>query len=255
MDIPQSGFGTYRLKEDTISSVILSLQNGNRHIDTAPLYKNEKEVGIAIQNSGIDRRHIFVTTKISRDKLKSNSIAESITHSLYTMNLDYIDLVLLHEPIDYINNWKLLNSFFLTEGKNRIRHIGVSNYNTQHLSAISDIKIPYCNQIEINPFLHRDNIQTHCNLNNIKIVAHSPLAKGEKLQHPLLVDISKKVNKTPAQLMLKWNQNQKHIIIPRSKNKQHILENMTLDFDVGAEEQCVLDSLDIQYATHPKYIK
>ena len=111
-DLPQLGFGTYRLNDDTYESVKFALQNGYYHIDTAPLYKNEEKVGKAIKESGIDRKKIFVTTKISRKELQSNKIQESIENSFKKLGLDYIDLVLLHEPIDYEKNWILLEKYY-----------------------------------------------------------------------------------------------------------------------------------------------
>lgn len=265
MDIPSIGLGTYRLNGDTYNSVCHALKIGYTHIDTAPLYKNELIVGKAIKESGVDRRKIFVTTKISRKELKSNDIKKSIENSLKVLQLDYIDLLLLHEPIDFINNWQLLSDYYNTNGRGIIKNIGVSNFNTDHLNILFNTPntsntpntIPYCNQIEINPFLHRTPILELCNKNNIKIVAHSPLAKGEKLNNKTLTTIAQQYNCTPAQLMLMWNQLQNNIVIPRSKNIEHISQNMNQSLSnifLEQDDYHRLNSLDCQYSTHPKYL-
>jgi len=254
MEIPKIGFGTYRLKDHTTNSLLRALTVGYTHIDTAPLYKNETQVGEAINKSGIDRETLFLTTKISRKELKSNSIVDSIENSLKVMNQDYIDLVLLHEPIDFLQNWKLLCEYFNNQTQIKVRHIGVSNFNIEQLELITKIKFPYCNQIELNPFLQRTSLTEYCKKKNILVVAHSPLAKGEKLDNPILKSISKDINKTPAQIMLKWNYINNNIIIPRSKDHLHILENTSLDFELSKDNLEKLDSLNCNYSTHPKYL-
>jgi len=254
-DIPQLGFGTYRLNDNTYESVKFALQNGYTHIDTAPLYKNEEQVGRAIKDSGIDRKNIFVTTKISRKELKSNKIQESIEESFKKLGLDYIDLILLHEPIDYEKNWDLLEKYYSTIGKNKVINIGVSNYNENHLHQIISKKKPFCNQIEINPFLLRNNIVNFCNNNDIKIVAHSPLAKGEKMNDNQLMNVSINNKITPAQTMLLWNLQQNHVIIPRSKNNNHIIENIVTNKEILSQDDLnLINTFDCQYATHPKYL-
>lgn len=254
MEITELGLGTYRLRENAYDSILHSLKVGYNHIDTAPLYKTEESVGNAIFNSGIDRRKLFVTTKISRNELKENKISESIEESLKKLSLDYIDLVLLHEPIDYIKNWELLKNYYLTFGKNKVRYIGVSNFKIEHIESIENIYKPYCNQIEITPFLLRDNLVEYCNKKDIPIVAHSPLAKGEKLDNNQLITLGKIYNKTPAQIMLKWNLQNNNIVIPRSRNKIHLEENLSMNFEIETDDINVINSLDCQYSTHPKYL-
>ena len=268
MDIPNIGFGTYRLGKNTKDSVRHAINIGYRHIDTAPLYKNEAIVGNAINKSGINRQNLFITTKISRKELETNSIAESIENSLKNMGMDYLDLVLLHEPIDYIKNWVLLTDYYNTIGKNKVRFIGVSNFNEKQLKIIYNVNNgnngnngntkPYCNQIELNPFLLRNPIVEYCNRSNIKIVAHSPLTKGEKLEDSRLKTLANEYNITPAQLMLKWNLQQNNIVIPRSKNNSHIEENLKIidiiDTRILDEDMTFMESFDCRYTTHPKYL-
>ena len=254
MEIPNIGFGTYRLRDHTTDAVIHALHSGYTHIDTAPLYKNEDLVGSAINRSGVDRRKIFITTKISRKELKENRIQESIEHSLTTMGQDYLDLVLLHEHIDPVTNWELLCEYHSTIGKNKVRYIGVSNFRRNDLEKMTEKKPPYCNQIEMNPFLQRDDVVEYCTQNTIRVVAHSPLAKGEKLDNHSLNNIAETNNRTPAQIMLGWNTQQNHIVIPRSKNIQHIEENLGLGFEIPQNDMEQLNTLHCNYSTHPKYL-
>lgn len=269
MEIPSIGFGTYRLLSNTEESVLHALNEGYHHVDTAPLYKNEAQVGSAIANSGIDRRQLFVTTKISRNELLKNKISESIENSLKTMNLDYIDLLLLHEPIDIVTNWKLLCEY-QSANKHKILNIGVSNFDEIDLIQVHEFcdnngydKIKY-NQIEVNPFIQQKSLVDYCKSNNIKIVAHTPLAKGEKNTDLNLNIIAQSYNNTPSQIMLKWAHQNDLVIIPRSSNKSHITENieaMSRKFSsfsgdlIEKEDMQIMSKLDCSYATHPKYLR
>ena len=254
MDIPQIGFGTYRLHKKTHDSVVNAIKIGYRHIDTAPLYKNEAEVGTTLSECGVDRKHIFVTTKISRKELETNKLVESICDSLKKINTDYIDLLLLHEPIDFEKNWGILCDYYETKGRGVVRNIGVSNFNKTQINTISGRHIPYCNQIELNPFLHRDDLVESCRQKNIKIVAHSPLAKGEKMDNKILNDVAEKYDISPAQAMLKWNYEQGNIVIPRSSNPEHIKENFSFLNRHIPKIFNELNSIDLQYSTHQKYL-
>lgn len=252
------GFGTYRLYDDTYESVKYAIQNGYEAIDNAPLYKNQELVGKAVKDCGRSRKNLYITTKISRDQLKTKSIVESIENSLKVMGLDYIDELILHEPIHPLENWQILSEYYNTKGKGIIKNIGVSNFNQKHLEEIyTDEKSenPFVNQIEVNPFLARTDLVDFCNKINLKIVAHTPLAKGEKFDNEQLIEIAKKHEVSPAQIMLKWGSEKGFRVIPRSKDDGHIQENLSLDFEMDDDDMCILDSMDCGYATHPKYLK
>jgi len=249
------GFGTYRLNEKTYDSTLQAINTGYNIIDTAPLYGNLVEVGRAIKDS--KRDDIFITTKISRDSLETLNVVGSIKDSMTKLNVNYIHEVLLHEPINYKENWKLLSDFYQTDGKNLIGSIGVSNFNQNHLQDIIDDKTtlnPTVNQIEINPFLTRKTLTEFCINNSIEIVAHSPLAKGELFHKPELKDIANIYNVSPAQIMLKWGIQKGYRVIPRSKDCNHIEENINLDFTINDIHMIILDHLDCGYSTHPKYL-
>lgn len=271
MDIPSIGFGTYRLGKDTEQSVIHAIKTGYRHLDTAPLYKNEADVGRAIANSGIDRKKLFVVTKISRDQLKKNEIESSIGNSLNTMGLDYVDLILLHEPMDEetnVANWQSLVEF-QSANKHKVLNIGVSNFDQIDLNPIIKIQTPSVNQIEVNPFIQQKELVQFCKNSGIKVVAHTPLAKGEKFNSQNLNLVAESYNLTAAQLMLKWLNQNGIVSIPRSKNPSHIESNLGFvsqsgqseftDFNscsqISNDDLDIMKGLDCEYATHPKYLR
>lgn len=250
------GYGTYRLKKENVYKLTRhAIESGINHIDTAPLYGNIEEVGRAIGDS--NRRDLFITAKISRDSLEKCDIVNSIKDTMKRMRLNYLDEVILHEPINHIENWKLLSDYYQTEGRGLIGTIGVSNFNTTHLQNIIDdptTSNPSVNQIEINPFLTRESLPNFCTANGIKIVAHSPLAKGELLNNHELKKIAEEYNVSCAQIMLRWGVEKGFRVIPRSSDFKHIEENMLIDFKINEEDMTRLNNLDCGYSTHPKYL-
>ncbi len=264
MNIPRFGLGTYKLKKDNDEaylSVKKALELGYRHIDTAALYNNEESVGRAIKDSGISREEIFITTKIQRADIWKGEkrMIRSINRSLKKLDVDYIDQVLLHAPIEekLLESWQILEKIY-KDGK--IRHIGVSNYKIEHLKIIlKDCKIkPYTNQIECSPFLVRHDLVNFCKNNNIKVVAHSSLTKGEKFDDPLINEIATKYDKSPACILIMWGLFKGFTIIPRTCNVDHLIENYGCSISSNfLVEQDIerLDKLDEhQFATHPQYI-
>jgi diketogulonate reductase-like aldo/keto reductase len=249
------GFGTYRLTDDnTYSSVLSALHNNYRLLDTAQLYKNEILVGNAIIDSRIDRKEIYIVVKISRNALKKKNIKASFLQSLKKLQCEYADLVLLHEPINHIHNWRLLVELY-NEHRELIKNIGVSNFKDEHIQdIINETKVvPYANQLELNPFLTRIELVEQMKTRNIHIIAHSPLAKGEKLTDNKLIEIANELNMTPAQVMIQWGIQRGYCVIPRSSNEHHINENMLLN-NIDTHNMDKLDKLNCEYATHRKYL-
>lgn len=272
-----TGFGTYRLNGSTYDMVSAALKNGYRHFDTATLYRNEKSVGKAINDyisdndCKIDREDLFVTTKIPKWGIEKNLIEQCFLESMDSLNIGYIDLLLLHCPIDVdIDNkgnriessWKKMEELYEKFG-GKIRNIGVSNYKIEHLERVLRVcKIrPYVNQIEVTPFLTRTSLVEYCEMQKIQIVSHSTLTKGEKLDNEALKEISAKYGKTPAQILLKWARQKNFIVIPRTKNCDHLVENIAgftnVDInisDISDLDMKALDGLNETYSTHPKYL-
>ena len=234
MELPNIGLGTYQLdSEQTYRSVRWALSIGYRHIDTAALYRNEKQVGQAIRDSGISRQQIFVTTKISPKAIRQHQLKYAIESSLHQLELDYIDLMLLHCPSTQVSEtWKELSRLYCELYQNTsIRYIGVSNYQEIDLKQLEDAQIkPYANQIEVTPFLPRKKLRAYCQNQGIHVVAHSSLTKGIQFNNPQLLKIMAEHNErlTSASLLLKWALQNKLKIIPRSVNQQHLFANFNL---------------------------
>ena len=264
--IPRLGFGTYRLRNDiAYNSTLAALTLGYNHIDTANLYKNEEEIGKAIKTSGIERNKLWITTKIQIKDIKKGKDAmyKSIQNSLIQLGTDYLDLVLLHGPVEeyLLESWKYLEEIILgnvVELKKTIRYIGVSNYNIYHLDIILKnhrIK-PYVNQFEVSPFLNRDNLISYCKEKNIIVVAHTSLIKGEKFNDVKLSELSDQIGISKPLILLSWALNKDMIVLPRSSDIEHIRENIKcletkLDQDIIKELD---DEYNVKYCTHPQYI-
>jgi len=192
--VPILGLGTWRLTgKDAINAVKWALEAGYRHIDTAALYNNENQVGIAIKESDISREDIFITSKVWNRDQGYQSTIKALDRSLKRLNTTYVDLYLIHWPLKNkrIETWKALEKIY-KEGK--ARAIGVSNYWIHHLREILDsfTITPSINQFELNPFLNRKELINFCKENDISIEAYSPLTHGKKIDYPLLEKIAKK---------------------------------------------------------------
>jgi methylglyoxal/glyoxal reductase len=259
MDIFTLGFGTYQLDKETAEEAITyALETGYRHIDTANLYKTEDAVGKAIKNSGVNRKDIFVTTKISIHHLKKKKILTGLRASFRKLDLDYIDLVLLHRPVHHKENWKLLEEAFNSdEFRGKIRFIGVSNFSVQHLTDIIETCtiMPYANQIEVTPFLQKNNLVNFCEKHKIKVIAHSSLTRGERLDNVVLCKLAKTIDCTPAQLLLCWAINKGYCVIPRTTETSWIKENFDSK-DVKLTDHIIeeLNKLNDGFTLFKKYV-
>jgi len=259
--IPNLGFGTYRLKGDVAyNSTLIALQQGYRHIDTANLYKNEVEIGKAIKASSISRNEIWITTKIQVNDIKKgiDIMYKSIVNSLQQLDTEYLDLVLLHGPVDneIVNNWKALEEIFLYKLNGKIRFIGISNYNMNHIELLlSDCKVkPYTNQIEISPYYFRRKLINYCQEKGIIVTAHTSLVKGEKFNDSKLENLSQKKKISKSILLLSWALSKNMIVLPRSSKEEHIIENMkSVDTILDIETIDELNGFHDGYCTHPHY--
>ncbi|MAG47302.1 aldo/keto reductase [archaeon] len=244
-EIPVIGLGVYQLENNSEGeeSILHALKEGYRHIDTAAIYGNEDIVGKAIKKSNTSREEIFVTTKLWNDD--HDNVEEAFNESLRKLNLDYIDLYLIHWPVSSRNeSWKVFKKLY-NEGK--CKSIGVSNFTVNHLKELMEkTKIkPVVNQVEFNPFLFQKELLDFCKENNIQLVAYSPLTKGQRLNDENLLEIGKKYSKTSAQIILRWAIQHGVIVIPKSGNKERISENLNIfDFNIDEEDMKKLDSLN-----------
>lgn len=261
--IPTLGFGTYKLQGDIgYDCILFALKQGYNHIDTATLYHNEYEIGRAIKESKILRNELWITTKVQpRDISKGiDAIYNSISNSLKQLDTEYLDLVLLHGPVRncLVKSWHALEEIILgnvEKFKDKVRFIGVSNYDIDHLEIIlKNCRIkPYVNQIEVNPYLNRDHLIEHCNKNEIKVVAHTSLIKGHKFDDYKLNEISEELGISKPLLLLGWALNKGMIVLPRSSNPDHIKENMKcLNIGLNENTMHMLNELNSGYCLYPQ---
>lgn len=248
VEIPRLGLGVYQASpgESTLRAVKYALDVGYRHIDTAQLYGNEGDVGKAILESSIEREEIFITTKVWNSDQGYRSTLAACERSLQRLGLAYVDLYLIHWPVEGQNNntWKAMIQL-LREGKTRA--IGVSNYEIFHLHEIFqnfDV-IPSVNQVEFHPFLYQEKLLEFCKNSNIQLEAYSPLTRGQRLNHPTLVDLAKKYDKSPAQILIRWSLQHGLVVIPKSIRKDRIRENIQVfDFQLEETDMKLLNSLN-----------
>ena len=247
VNIPILGFGTYKMEDgkEAINAVSNALEIGYRHIDTASLYKNEKSVGEAIRNSGIKRSDIFVTTKVWNDDRGYDNTLKAFDTSLKKLNMDYIDLYLIHWPKDLnLETWKALERLY---EEKIVRAIGVSNFKEHHLEELlkdSNI-VPAINQVEFHPQLTQPELRKYCNSKGIVLEAWSPLMRGKVFSIDLLNKISKIYNKTISQIVLRWNIQLGVVTIPKSSKRERIEENFNIfDFVLSEEHMNEINSLN-----------
>lgn len=249
--IPQLGFGVFQIEaEETAQAVSNALDVGYRHIDTAEMYGNEKEVGEAIRASGLDRGDVFVTSKLNNGFHEPQDAREAFDRTLSDLGFDYVDLFLIHWPLptlyngDFVSTWKTLEEF---QRSGRARSIGVSNFQIEHLERlISETDtVPAVNQIEVHPYFTNDIVRSYGQEQGIVTEAWSPLAKGgELLDDSAVTQIAEKVGKTPAQVVLRWHIERGDIIFPKSVTPSRMQENFELfDFQLEPDDVDVITAL------------
>ena len=256
--IPQFGFGVFQIKpDDTAKAVTEALEAGYRHIDTAEMYGNEKEVGTAIAKSGLDRADVYVTSKLNNGFHRPDDARRAFAGSLEALGFDYLDLFLIHWPLptryggDYVSTWQTLEEFY---HDGRARSIGVSNFQPHHLRRLhGECEItPAVNQIECHPYLTQDDVRAFCAEYQIAIEAWSPLAQGLVLDDPTIVSIAKAVGKTPAQVVLRWHIERGDIVFPKSVTPARIKENIDIfGFELPGEDVEAITALNRNQRTGP----
>lgn len=255
MDItPQIGFGVYNIpRNKTVAAVRTALDCGYRLIDTAQMYHNEAEVGEAVNESGIRREDIFVTTKISSPCYTYDSAVESFKGSLRRMNLDYLDLMLIHWPQGgEAETWHALEDM---QRQGLVRHIGISNFYPHTLERLLSTAIikPCINQIEVNVFYQQSPMRDYLHKKGIAVQAWSPLGEGNNgiLRNPVLNSIGTEYGKTAAQVALRYLVQLGINIIPRSKSPEHIRQNIDiLDFELSDDDMKRIEALDTGHSQY-----
>ncbi|RUL50351.1 aldo/keto reductase [Lysinibacillus antri] len=250
--MPWFGLGVFKVKEgpELVNAVKTAIKHGYRSVDTAAIYGNEEGVGKGIkegvEESGISREELFVTSKVWNTDLGYESTIAAYEKSIEKLGLEYLDLYLIHWPVEgkYKDAWRALETLY-KEG--RVKAIGVSNFQIHHLKDLmkeAEIK-PMINQVEYHPKLTQKELQVFCRENDIQLEAWSPLMQGQLLDNEVLKEIANKHNKTVAQVILRWDLQNEVVTIPKSTKEHRIIENANVfDFELTSEEMEIIHGLN-----------
>ena len=249
--IPQLGFGVFKVEpQETAAAVRAALDIGYRHIDTAQMYGNEKGVGEGIRDAGLDRGHVYITSKLNNGFHRPADARRAFEETLRELGTDYVDLFLIHWPLptlydgDFVSTWKVLEDF---KSDGRARSIGVSNFGIHHLQELAreTETTPAVNQIEVHPYFTNDEVRAYGIEHNIATEGWSPIARGKVLGDPVVIRIAKAYGVHPAQVVLRWHIERGDIVFPKSIHPQRMKDNFEIfDFDLGDEEIEALTALN-----------
>ncbi|WIG46266.1 glyoxal/methylglyoxal reductase [Bacillus halotolerans] len=248
VEMPWFGLGVFKVENgsEATESVKAAIKNGYRSIDTAAVYKNEEGVGIGIKESGVAREELFITSKVWNEDQGYDTTLAAFEKSLERLQLDYLDLYLIHWPgkDKYKDTWRALEKLY-KDGK--IRAIGVSNFQVHHLEELlkdAEIK-PMVNQVEFHPRLTQKELRDYCKEQGIQLEAWSPLMQGQLLDNEVLTQIAEKYNKSVAQVILRWDLQHEVVTIPKSIKEHRIIENADIfDFELSQEDMDKIDALN-----------
>jgi 2,5-diketo-D-gluconate reductase A len=249
--IPQLGYGVFQIPpEETADAVQRALAIGYRHIDTAEMYRNEAGVRDGIVASGLDRDGVFITSKLNNGYHAPDDARRAFDETLRALGTDHVDLFLIHWPLptlydgDYPATWKVLEEF---KADGRARSIGVSNFEVDHLERLAaecDV-VPAVNQIELHPYLLNDAVHSYGREHGIATEAWSPIAQGGVLGDPVITEIAEQLDRTPAQVVLRWHIERGNIVFPKSATPARMEENFALfDFELEPGDDAAIAALD-----------
>lgn len=249
--IPQLGFGVFQIPpEATAAAVSHALEVGYRHIDTAEMYGNERQVGEAVRESGLDRADVYITSKLNNGFHEPDDARRAFERTLVDLGSDYVDLFLIHWPLptlydgDFVSTWKTLEEF---KRDGRARSIGVSNFEVDHLRRLASEAdlAPAVNQIELHPYLLNDEVRSHGEAQGIATEAWSPIAQGKVLDDPPVTAIAERLGRSPAQVVLRWHIQRGSIVFPKSVTPARIEENFDVfTFELEPDDVARIDALD-----------
>lgn len=229
---PQLGFGTWQLKpDDTAAAILTAIEAGYRSIDTAHVYHNEAEIGRGIAQCGVPRAELFVATKVWNNSHGHDSTKSALQESLDRLQLDYVDLYLIHWPVPrqkrYVETWEALIQL---RDEGRAKSIGVCNFQVAHLQALLDGTgmLPVVNQIELHPHFQQPELAAYHAAHDIQTEAWGPLGRGQALLDPVILEIAHAHQATAAQIVLRWHVQKGHMVIPKSSHPARIQENFNV---------------------------
>jgi 2,5-diketo-D-gluconate reductase A len=249
--IPQLGFGVFQIEPgETAEAVTEALRVGYRHIDTAEMYGNEREVGEGLRASGLDRGDVFVTSKLNNSFHEPDDARRAFDETLSELGFDYVDMFLIHWPLptlydgDFVSTWKVMEEF---HSDGRAKSVGVSNFQVDHLKrlAAETDTVPAVNQIEVHPYFTNEAVRAYGQEHGIVTEAWSPIAQGGVLDDSTITEIAGKVGKTPAQVVLRWHIQRGDIVFPKSVTPSRMQENFDIfDFELDSADMDEISSLD-----------
>ncbi|PFH82235.1 aldo/keto reductase [Bacillus sp. AFS088145] len=259
LEMPVIGLGVFQVEDGqvVIESVKAAIRNGYRSIDTAAIYQNEEGVGQgireALEENGLKREDLFITSKVWNADLGYQSTIDAFELSLKKLGLDYLDLYLIHWPVEgkYVESWKALETLYKT---GKVKAIGMSNFQIHHLKQVmANAEImPMINQVELHPMLSQVELREFLKENSIQVEAWAPLMQGQLFENETLLQIANKHNKSIAQVVLRWHLQNGVVIIPKSIKEHRIQENANIfDFELTEEEMNQINSLNQNHRVGP----
>lgn len=257
--MPQLGLGVWKANDgdEVESAVRTAIETGYRLIDTAMVYQNERGVGAAIADSSIDRSELFITTKLWNSDQGATKVRPALEASLDRLGLNYIDLYLIHWPTParglYVETWQELIKL---QAEGMIKSIGVSNFQIEHLEELKKHTsvVPAVNQVELHPYFQQRELREYCKSNGIHVESWSPIGGsiGNLLDDKRLIPVADSVDKSPAQIVIRWHLQNDLIVIPKSTNQGRIKENFNVfDFELNDEQMREIDSFNIGQRSGP----
>ena len=246
--MPVMGLGTWQLTIDTADTIAYALELGYPLIDTSSDYGTQPEIGEAIKKSKLVRESIYIVTKVE----EYDDAYERTKSNLKELDLDYVDLMLIHRPPPEGAGEALWEGLIAAKDDGLTRDIGVSNYPAKLIQRLIEFsgEIPVVNQIEWSPFGYSDVMQEYCNERGIVIQAYSPLTRAKRLDDPTLKEIATKYGKSPAQILIRWNLQRGTCPIPKANQKEHLQEDIAVfDFAIQEEDERLLNSLNETYSS------
>ncbi len=249
VEIPQMGFGTFQIEQAVARDVTLSaIEVGYRHLDTAQMYGNERGVGAAVRESGVDRAEFFVTSKLNNSFHDHDDALEAFRRTVADLDVGYVDLFLIHWPLpnvgDYVETWKAMIEIAQSD---ECRSIGVSNFQRPHLERLfseTDV-VPSINQIEVHPYFSQNVLRSFCADHGIAVEAWSPIAQGRVLSDQELMSVGEECGKSSAQVALRWHIQRGDIVFPKSAHPGRMAQNLDIfDFELTSDQMARVESLD-----------
>jgi len=256
VEIPQLGFGVFKVPPEQTEDVTgTALEVGYRHVDTAQMYGNEAGVGRAVRAAGLARDEVFVTSKLDNPNHAHDDALRSFDGTLAELGFDHVDLFLIHWPLpevgDFVQTWHAMEEIYRS---GRARAIGVSNFQPHHLRrllAAAEV-VPAVNQVEVHPYLAQDEVRAFNAEHGIVTEAWAPIARGRVLDDPVITTIAKRLERTPAQVTLRWAVQRGDVVFPKSVTRSRVEENFRLfDFELTDDDMAEITALDRHERTGP----